>query len=743
MSLQKISPNMLEVPAIPAPSSPATGQVLTWNGLAWVPGTPSTGGGGGANGLTYYANQSTAPDSPTTGLFAGVKQFGRTAETVQTTVTSSTLTLNTWTTIAAFVTESTPIDPDVTAIPAGIWDVNAWAYSDANSNAPTSIRARAYIYDGSTLTLLGTSSTQVVNGSSAQYGLSIVVPQTTVALTDRIYIILEAYATANGHTASYQFGDGTPTHCHTSLPLVGGTGLYKTLSGSLQSPASLLVDADVDAAAAIAQSKISGLTSALAGKAATSTTISAGTGLSGGGDLSANRTLAVVYGTTSNTSAQGNDSRFSDSRTPTGSASGDLAGTYPAPTLAAITTAQLNVGSSTQIPVLSVDAKGRVTALSTATAAASGAGFQTSTVRQASNMTLATAGTLTGAQWTFNSPTVTFTSSSVQLVPGMSISATGLTTAVIKSVDSATQVTMSANATGGGGPGSVTVYNASLTQMVTASTATIDGRTIQTGDVILFTAQTATAQNGPWTVSNIGTGFTLTRPSWYTGTLFAPVNTIVSIGTNYGTNGYSVWGSSTGSFLVGSDPTSVILTISKSANINSGSSNQSIISGLTISIGSAGTPALQVQQNGANAGLTIGTVATTTSPALQITQSGTGEALKIVSGQTKFPDGTVQISAGSGGSTIASTSASTYSVAATDWSIIFGAACTVTLPAASSFTGRVLNVKNTVAGALTSASSNVVPLAGGTAGTAILAATAGKWALLQSDGTNWVIMQAN
>ena len=48
----------------------------------------------------------------------------------------------------------------------------------------------------------------------------------------------------------------------------------------------------------------------LAGKAAASTTISAGTGLTGGGDLSANRTLAVSFGTTAGTAAQGNDSRI-------------------------------------------------------------------------------------------------------------------------------------------------------------------------------------------------------------------------------------------------------------------------------------------------------------------------------------------------------------------------------------------------------------------------------------------------
>jgi hypothetical protein len=48
----------------------------------------------------------------------------------------------------------------------------------------------------------------------------------------------------------------------------------------------------------------------LSSKADKATTISAGTGLSGGGDLSANRSLAVTYGTTAGTAAQGNDSRI-------------------------------------------------------------------------------------------------------------------------------------------------------------------------------------------------------------------------------------------------------------------------------------------------------------------------------------------------------------------------------------------------------------------------------------------------
>jgi len=46
------------------------------------------------------------------------------------------------------------------------------------------------------------------------------------------------------------------------------------------------------------------------GAVPTSRTISPGTGLTGGGDLTANRSLAVVYGTTAGTVAQGNDARF-------------------------------------------------------------------------------------------------------------------------------------------------------------------------------------------------------------------------------------------------------------------------------------------------------------------------------------------------------------------------------------------------------------------------------------------------
>lgn len=71
-----------------------------------------------------------------------------------------------------------------------------------------------------------------------------------------------------------------------------------------------------------------------------------------------------------------------------------------------------------------------------------------------------------------------------------------------------------------------------------------------------------------------------------------------------------------------------------------------------------------------------------------------------------------------------------------------GSTMTVTLPAASSFTGRSITIQNYQAQTVISASSNVVPQGGGSASTAILANVAGNWARLISDGTNWVIMEA-
>lgn len=87
----------------------------------------------------------------------------------------------------------------------------------------------------------------------------------------------------------------------------------------------------------------------------------------------------------------------------------------------------------------------------------------------------------------------------------------------------------------------------------------------------------------------------------------------------------------------------------------------------------------------------------------------------------------------------------TYSVVDSDTNIIANRAGTVTLtlPDPAVYTNRELWVRTIQAQTVVSAGSNVVPLIGGAAGTAILAATAGKWAKLVSDATSWQIMAGN
>jgi len=135
-----------------------------------------------------------------------------------------------------------------------------------------------------------------------------------------------------------------------------------------------------------------------------------------------------------------------------------------------------------------------------------------------------------------------------------------------------------------------------------------------------------------------------------------------------------------------------------------------------------------------------GTVATaTTTPAITLTTSvtgllkGNGTAISAAVANVDYvPLSTVL------------TKTADYTITGTDSWIInnkSGSAMTLTFPAASSWTGRYITVKNMQPQLVNSASSNVVPIDSTTAGTAILLAVVGNWATLVSDGTNWVIMQ--
>jgi len=71
-----------------------------------------------------------------------------------------------------------------------------------------------------------------------------------------------------------------------------------------------------------------------------------------------------------------------------------------------------------------------------------------------------------------------------------------------------------------------------------------------------------------------------------------------------------------------------------------------------------------------------------------------------------------------------------------------GATMTITLLDPTTHAGWHLDVSNTVAFTMVSASSNVTPKGGGAAGTAILPATVGAWAQLESNGATWLIVRS-
>lgn len=209
------------------------GQVLTWNGTDWVPGSPSQGGSGGG-GQTYFLNFA-ATGTPDT-LPITTKQLSISADSAQN-IVSVGVGVG-WTTVAGFVTN--PNVPGTNTLPAGLWDFNLWATATGTANQ-VSIRVTVYQYPvGGPAVQLAQSTTLPLFDpvSLVQYVASTILPQTTLATTDRIYVVVEATAPAGAQTVNLYLGSVTPSHVHTTLPSIAGTGIVHVLNGVIQSPAS-------------------------------------------------------------------------------------------------------------------------------------------------------------------------------------------------------------------------------------------------------------------------------------------------------------------------------------------------------------------------------------------------------------------------------------------------------------------------------------------------------------------------
>jgi hypothetical protein len=614
-------------------SAPASGQVLTWDGSAWTATAPAAGGSGGG-GVLFYFNYGTNPDAPAP---SGSKELGRTAEVAQTSVTSGTLTTGVWTEIAGFVSDT--LDPNLEFLPAGLFDFNVWCRGTANVNAPTSLRVIVNKWDGTTSTAIATSGSAIVsnNGTSVQTAISLVIPQTDITASDRLYIVIEAQATGSGHTVTVDFGDSTPSHVHTTIPSVGGTGVVKVINGVPQNPASLITDSDVSTAAPLALNKIQmGQVSVLAGD-----------GLIGGGDLSTSRILALqttgvaaitagsssvvpvittnIYGQITALTTEAIPAGTSGTVTAITAGTGLTGGTITTDGIIALETAGpgvlTNVGSSAAVPVISVDAYGRISALETASLAGLGTVTSIAMTSQVSGLSFSPTSAITdngtfnltgtldvsnGGTGATDAPSALsnlggITSASLSGLAttdqlsayqpalttaaplGIELGGTGATTALAA-------LTALGNMHFAGGWSQTSVVLGTMDTGVTPNTFTVtatgalsvDGGSPAAGDILVLVSQPTGSQhfardNGPWIVVNpgaVGVQATLVRPDWFSGI----VKTGILVSNQYGASRtgvtYALQGPNTttiGNFIdVGTDVISVIAAYQRASGATLG-----------------------------------------------------------------------------------------------------------------------------------------------------------------------------
>jgi hypothetical protein len=212
---------------MPAPTNAAfsvTGSPVTTSGTLavgangtvdqYIDGTgalrtlPSTGGGGGQ---VFYFNGNVSQ-----GTIGGndYYELGITANTGP----AANFTRATTGVIARFITDVG--SPNHVLIPAGVWTIDVYLSETGGGANHAQILAKLYTYNGSTFTLVATSTMEeITNGNVPDlYSFTISVPTTVTAATDRIHIEFDIQNT-NGKTVTLYTEDGRIGEVHTTYAI--------------------------------------------------------------------------------------------------------------------------------------------------------------------------------------------------------------------------------------------------------------------------------------------------------------------------------------------------------------------------------------------------------------------------------------------------------------------------------------------------------------------------------------------